>query len=161
MSWAGWDCCRIFSKFLFNWQTCSLWKILNFNERPFKLQRAVYRAWHFNAREYCLKSIFCCCFGCGGQNGQVRIILFSPSAWLNSSLTAPCKLFLDLEDWMQNSQPITFINNLINSFGFPYSLCYWPSLKVYDRDLTTSDFMGSAFVILSDLELNRYCIFTF
>nr|XP_020731684.1 multiple C2 and transmembrane domain-containing protein 2 [Odocoileus virginianus texanus] len=28
-------------------------------------------------------------------------------------------------------------------------------VKVYDRDLTTSDFMGSAFVILSDLELNR------
>ncbi|KAK2107565.1 hypothetical protein P7K49_012730 [Saguinus oedipus] len=27
-------------------------------------------------------------------------------------------------------------------------------VKVYDRDLTTSDFMGSAFVILSDLELN-------
>ncbi|XP_004432072.1 PREDICTED: multiple C2 and transmembrane domain-containing protein 2 [Ceratotherium simum simum] len=27
--------------------------------------------------------------------------------------------------------------------------------QVYDRDLTTSDFMGSAFVILSDLELNR------
>uniref|UniRef100_A0A8D2AKX0 C2 domain-containing protein n=1 Tax=Sciurus vulgaris TaxID=55149 RepID=A0A8D2AKX0_SCIVU len=28
-------------------------------------------------------------------------------------------------------------------------------VKVYDRDLTTSDFMGSAFIILSDLELNR------
>ncbi|XP_025774921.1 multiple C2 and transmembrane domain-containing protein 2 [Puma concolor] len=28
-------------------------------------------------------------------------------------------------------------------------------VKVYDRDLTTSDFMGSAFVILRDLELNR------
>uniref|UniRef100_A0AAA9TZG6 Multiple C2 and transmembrane domain-containing protein 2 n=1 Tax=Bos taurus TaxID=9913 RepID=A0AAA9TZG6_BOVIN len=28
-------------------------------------------------------------------------------------------------------------------------------VKVYDRDLTISDFMGSAFVILSDLELNR------
>nr|XP_051678947.1 multiple C2 and transmembrane domain-containing protein 2 isoform X2 [Oryctolagus cuniculus] len=28
-------------------------------------------------------------------------------------------------------------------------------VKVYDRDLTTSDFMGSAFVVLSDLELNR------
>ncbi|XP_063106041.1 multiple C2 and transmembrane domain-containing protein 2 isoform X2 [Cavia porcellus] len=28
-------------------------------------------------------------------------------------------------------------------------------VKVYDRDLTTSDFMGSAFVILNDLELNR------
>ncbi|XP_063496147.1 multiple C2 and transmembrane domain-containing protein 2 isoform X4 [Symphalangus syndactylus] len=28
-------------------------------------------------------------------------------------------------------------------------------VKVYDRDLTKSDFMGSAFVILSDLELNR------
>ncbi|KFO34571.1 Multiple C2 and transmembrane domain-containing protein 2 [Fukomys damarensis] len=28
-------------------------------------------------------------------------------------------------------------------------------VKVYDRDLTTSDFMGAAFVILSDLELNR------
>ncbi|XP_003413841.2 multiple C2 and transmembrane domain-containing protein 2 isoform X3 [Loxodonta africana] len=28
-------------------------------------------------------------------------------------------------------------------------------VKVYDRDLTTSDFMGSAFVTLSDLELNR------
>lgn len=28
-------------------------------------------------------------------------------------------------------------------------------VKVYDRDLTTSDFMGSAFVILSELELNR------
>ncbi|KAM9586187.1 multiple C2 and transmembrane domain-containing protein 2 isoform 2-T2 [Trichechus inunguis] len=28
-------------------------------------------------------------------------------------------------------------------------------VKVYDRDLTTSDFMGSAFVILSNLELNR------
>nr|KAF6287158.1 multiple C2 and transmembrane domain containing 2 [Pipistrellus kuhlii] len=28
-------------------------------------------------------------------------------------------------------------------------------LKVYDRDLTTSDFMGSAFVNLSELELNR------
>ncbi|XP_075414000.1 multiple C2 and transmembrane domain-containing protein 2 [Tenrec ecaudatus] len=28
-------------------------------------------------------------------------------------------------------------------------------VKVYDRDLTTSDFMGSAFVNLSDLELNR------
>ncbi|XP_037688874.1 multiple C2 and transmembrane domain-containing protein 2 isoform X4 [Choloepus didactylus] len=28
-------------------------------------------------------------------------------------------------------------------------------VKVYDRDLTTSDFMGSAFVMLSDLELNR------
>ncbi|KAF3817997.1 hypothetical protein GH733_014869 [Mirounga leonina] len=28
-------------------------------------------------------------------------------------------------------------------------------VKVYDRDLTTSDFMGSAFVILKDLELNR------
>uniref|UniRef100_A0A3Q2L292 Multiple C2 and transmembrane domain containing 2 n=1 Tax=Equus caballus TaxID=9796 RepID=A0A3Q2L292_HORSE len=28
-------------------------------------------------------------------------------------------------------------------------------VKVYDRDLTTSDFMGSAFVLLSDLELNR------
>ncbi|KAL2791103.1 multiple C2 and transmembrane domain-containing protein 2 isoform 10, partial [Daubentonia madagascariensis] len=28
-------------------------------------------------------------------------------------------------------------------------------VKVYDRDLTTSDFMGSAYVILSDLELNR------
>ncbi|XP_053514842.1 multiple C2 and transmembrane domain-containing protein 2 isoform X2 [Artibeus jamaicensis] len=28
-------------------------------------------------------------------------------------------------------------------------------VKVYDRDLTTSDFMGSAYVMLSDLELNR------
>ncbi|XP_038169350.1 multiple C2 and transmembrane domain-containing protein 2 [Arvicola amphibius] len=28
-------------------------------------------------------------------------------------------------------------------------------VKVYDRDLTTSDFMGSAFVVLRDLELNR------
>ncbi|XP_036133765.1 multiple C2 and transmembrane domain-containing protein 2 isoform X2 [Molossus molossus] len=28
-------------------------------------------------------------------------------------------------------------------------------VKVYDRDLTTSDFMGSAFVSLSDLELDR------
>nr|XP_004658219.1 multiple C2 and transmembrane domain-containing protein 2 isoform X2 [Jaculus jaculus] len=28
-------------------------------------------------------------------------------------------------------------------------------VKVYDRDLTTSDFMGSAFVTLRDLELNR------
>ncbi|XP_044516069.1 multiple C2 and transmembrane domain-containing protein 2 [Gracilinanus agilis] len=28
-------------------------------------------------------------------------------------------------------------------------------VKVYDRDLTTSDFMGSAFVVLSELELNR------
>ncbi|XP_019359575.1 PREDICTED: multiple C2 and transmembrane domain-containing protein 2 isoform X2 [Gavialis gangeticus] len=28
-------------------------------------------------------------------------------------------------------------------------------VKVYDRDLTSSDFMGSAYVILSDLELNR------
>ncbi|XP_012659898.1 multiple C2 and transmembrane domain-containing protein 2 isoform X2 [Otolemur garnettii] len=28
-------------------------------------------------------------------------------------------------------------------------------VKVYDRDLTTSDFMGSAFILLSDLELNR------
>ncbi|XP_066211299.1 multiple C2 and transmembrane domain-containing protein 2 isoform X1 [Saccopteryx leptura] len=28
-------------------------------------------------------------------------------------------------------------------------------VKVYDRDLTTSDFMGSASVVLSDLELNR------
>ncbi|EPY85569.1 hypothetical protein CB1_000370038 [Camelus ferus] len=28
-------------------------------------------------------------------------------------------------------------------------------VKVYDRDLTTSDFMGSSFVLLSDLELNR------
>uniref|UniRef100_A0A6I8PAS4 Multiple C2 and transmembrane domain-containing protein 2 n=1 Tax=Ornithorhynchus anatinus TaxID=9258 RepID=A0A6I8PAS4_ORNAN len=28
-------------------------------------------------------------------------------------------------------------------------------IKVYDRDLTTSDFMGSAFIILSELELNR------
>ncbi|XP_012588218.1 PREDICTED: multiple C2 and transmembrane domain-containing protein 2 isoform X2 [Condylura cristata] len=28
-------------------------------------------------------------------------------------------------------------------------------VKVYDRDLTTSDFMGSAFIVLSDLELNR------
>lgn len=28
-------------------------------------------------------------------------------------------------------------------------------VKVYDRDLTTSDFMGSAFVILKDLKLNR------
>ncbi|KAM6202920.1 LOW QUALITY PROTEIN: multiple C2 and transmembrane domain-containing protein 2 [Rhynchocyon petersi] len=28
-------------------------------------------------------------------------------------------------------------------------------VKVYDRDLTTSDFMGSAYVLLSDLELNR------
>ncbi|XP_067411731.1 multiple C2 and transmembrane domain-containing protein 2 [Emydura macquarii macquarii] len=28
-------------------------------------------------------------------------------------------------------------------------------VKVYDRDLTSSDFMGSAFVVLSDLELNR------
>ncbi|KAM8784027.1 multiple C2 and transmembrane domain-containing protein 2 isoform 1-T1 [Rhynchonycteris naso] len=28
-------------------------------------------------------------------------------------------------------------------------------VKVYDRDLTTSDFMGSAGVVLSDLELNR------
>ncbi|XP_073738573.1 multiple C2 and transmembrane domain-containing protein 2 isoform X2 [Callorhinus ursinus] len=28
-------------------------------------------------------------------------------------------------------------------------------VKVYDRDLTTSDFMGSAFVMLRDLELNR------
>ncbi|XP_060223314.1 multiple C2 and transmembrane domain-containing protein 2 isoform X1 [Meriones unguiculatus] len=28
-------------------------------------------------------------------------------------------------------------------------------VKVYDRDLTKSDFMGSAFVILRDLELNR------
>lgn len=28
-------------------------------------------------------------------------------------------------------------------------------VKVYDRDLTTSDFMGSAFVSLRDLELNR------
>ncbi|XP_049639263.1 LOW QUALITY PROTEIN: multiple C2 and transmembrane domain-containing protein 2 [Suncus etruscus] len=28
-------------------------------------------------------------------------------------------------------------------------------VKVYDRDLTTSDFMGSAFVTLSELELNR------
>ncbi|XP_059768550.1 multiple C2 and transmembrane domain-containing protein 2 isoform X1 [Balaenoptera ricei] len=28
-------------------------------------------------------------------------------------------------------------------------------VKVYDRDLTISDFMGSAFVVLSDLELNR------
>uniref|UniRef100_A0A8D0H314 Multiple C2 and transmembrane domain containing 2 n=1 Tax=Sphenodon punctatus TaxID=8508 RepID=A0A8D0H314_SPHPU len=28
-------------------------------------------------------------------------------------------------------------------------------IKVYDRDLTSSDFMGSAFVMLSELELNR------
>ncbi|KFV06311.1 Multiple C2 and transmembrane domain-containing protein 2, partial [Pterocles gutturalis] len=28
-------------------------------------------------------------------------------------------------------------------------------IKVYDRDLTSSDFMGSAFVALADLELNR------
>uniref|UniRef100_A0A8C6QDS0 Multiple C2 and transmembrane domain-containing protein 2 n=1 Tax=Nannospalax galili TaxID=1026970 RepID=A0A8C6QDS0_NANGA len=28
-------------------------------------------------------------------------------------------------------------------------------VKVYDRDLTTSDFMGSAFLILKDLKLNR------
>ncbi|XP_004617798.1 multiple C2 and transmembrane domain-containing protein 2 [Sorex araneus] len=28
-------------------------------------------------------------------------------------------------------------------------------VKVYDRDLTTSDFMGSAFIILNELELNR------
>ncbi|GAB1292209.1 Multiple C2 and transmembrane domain-containing protein 2 [Apodemus speciosus] len=28
-------------------------------------------------------------------------------------------------------------------------------VKVYDRDLTKSDFMGSAFVVLKDLELNR------
>uniref|UniRef100_A0A8C3SYG5 C2 domain-containing protein n=1 Tax=Chelydra serpentina TaxID=8475 RepID=A0A8C3SYG5_CHESE len=29
-------------------------------------------------------------------------------------------------------------------------------VKVYDRDLASSDFMGSAFVVLSNLELNRY-----
>ncbi|XP_071610368.1 multiple C2 and transmembrane domain-containing protein 2 isoform X2 [Heliangelus exortis] len=28
-------------------------------------------------------------------------------------------------------------------------------IKVYDRDLTSSDFMGSAFVVLTELELNR------
>ncbi|XP_069899279.1 multiple C2 and transmembrane domain-containing protein 2 isoform X2 [Dipodomys merriami] len=28
-------------------------------------------------------------------------------------------------------------------------------VKVYDRDLTTSDFMGSAFIVLRDLQLNR------
>uniref|UniRef100_A0A803YBA7 Multiple C2 and transmembrane domain containing 2 n=1 Tax=Meleagris gallopavo TaxID=9103 RepID=A0A803YBA7_MELGA len=28
-------------------------------------------------------------------------------------------------------------------------------IKVYDRDLTSSDFMGSAFVVLAELELNR------
>ncbi len=28
-------------------------------------------------------------------------------------------------------------------------------VKVYDRDLTSSDFMGSAFVALTELELNR------
>jgi len=27
--------------------------------------------------------------------------------------------------------------------------------QVYDRDLTSSDFMGSAFVALTELELNR------
>jgi hypothetical protein len=31
----------------------------------------------------------------------------------------------------------------------------WSTLQVYDRDLTMDDFMGSSYLLLSDLEMEK------